>query len=63
MLRDGGRPFENALQNRETLFACLYECKNEVNRRTDRKSLPMQSVKRRYIAECSKGRSLRSRRA
>ena len=59
MRRDGGRPFENALQNRETLFAWLHKCKDEVNRRTNRKSVSIERVKRRYIAKCSKGKNLR----
>jgi hypothetical protein len=58
MERDGGHAFREALKSREALFKWLHKCKDEVNRRTSRKSVPLQRVRRRYIAPCSKGQTL-----
>ena len=50
--RDGGKPLDAALQNREALFEWLYACKNEVNKRRGRRSPSLSKVKRRYIPKC-----------
>ena len=59
MERDNGRAFHDALENRETLFAWLHKCKDEVNNRTKRKSSSLHTVKKKYIAKCSPGKELR----
>ena len=61
MERDGGRPFRNALQNRETLFAWLHNCKDEVNKRTKRSSPTLKFVRDMYIAKCSPGKTISKR--
>lgn len=52
MRRDGGRPFHAALADRDALFAWLHKAKDEVNRRTQRKSISLGRTKRRYIPPC-----------
>ena len=55
MRRDGGRPMEAALRDREALLKWLYAAKDEVNRRNRvRRSPPYERVRRTYIPKCSK---------
>lgn len=45
---DGGKPFVDALRNRDTLFAWLYEAKRQVNERNGRTSLTLARARTRY---------------
>lgn len=59
--RDGGRPFRDALRDRERLFAWLHRCKDEVNRRTNRRSISLKRTQTKYIAPCDRGKARRAR--
>lgn len=50
--RNGGKDLEKALVNRENLFAWLYRCKHEVNRRNGQGSPRLSHVRRKYIPKC-----------
>jgi hypothetical protein len=52
--RNGGRDVDDALRDRKSLFRWLYACKDEVNKRTQRRSPTLDRVRRRYISECSR---------
>lgn len=52
LARDGGRPLERALRDRESLFAWLHEAKDEVNKRNGRRSPSLRRTRRRYIPPC-----------
>ena len=54
MKLQNGVPFQNALKDRDALFAWLHKAKAEVNKRNGRKSISLESTKRRYIPKCSK---------
>ena len=54
MQKENGIPFKKALKNRESLFEWLYKCKDEINKRTVRKSVPFRKVRSKYIKRCSK---------
>jgi hypothetical protein len=56
--REGGVPFRNALRDRESLFAWLHRCKDEINKRTKRKSISLKKTKKKYIARCDRGMAL-----
>ena len=59
--RDGGQHFREALRDREHLFAWLHKCKDEVNKRTRRRSTSLERTRREYIAPCDPGTALKSR--
>ena len=59
MARDKGKPFEKALEDRESLYEWLHKCKDEVNKRTKRKSISLTKVRRKYHAPCDRGKTLR----
>ena len=61
MHRDNGAPFKQALNDRESLFEWLYKCKDEINKRTKRRSVPLQKVRTKYIKKCSKGKEMKHR--
>lgn len=54
MRQQHGIPFRDALRDRDSLFAWLHKAKAEVNKRNGRKSLTLESTKKRYIPTCSK---------
>ena len=45
-------PVEEAVKDRDSLFEWLYRAKDEVNKRTKKKSPPIKKVKSRYIPKC-----------
>lgn len=46
-------PVDEALVNRDTLFEWLYRVKDDVNRRNNKKSVPLDVVKKKYIPSCA----------
>ena len=53
MERDGGRPMERALQDRESLLEWLYKAKDEVNERNGTKRPRFEDIRRKYVPKCT----------
>ena len=54
MEHDNWKRLERALQDRESLFKFLYNCKKEVNKRNGRPSLQYHKVRRKYVPPCDR---------